>query len=379
MRRAAPLVLLVALAALLGWYVIYARRVVHALRQDAATESVMYARVWRALSDTTEESSAAALLDLSSRIVAKGVPVIVLGADGTPTAYDNLDVDSPSPDVLRELARKMDAENPPVLLEGGSSVHYGNTLLVRGLRVIPLVQAGLIGLLGLAALVALRARGRAERERTWAGMAREAAHQLGTPLTSLSGWVELLGERDHADPLLRDALVHIHGDLERLDRVAHRFERIGAPPRREAVDIDALCARLASYFRARAPRLSRAVEVRYQRPGEPVTVHGDAVLLEWALESLLKNALDALAGRGGVVTISLDPLPEGGARVRVADDGPGIPRENRARIFEAGFSTKDHGWGIGLSLAQRIVEENHHGRLLLVPTDRGATFDVILP
>ncbi|MHB1222921.1 MAG: sensor histidine kinase [Gemmatimonadaceae bacterium] len=378
MRRAAPVVLLVALAALLGWYVIYARRVVQALRQDAATESVMYARVWQALSDTTEESSAAALLDLSSHIRGKGVPVILLDADGNPTAWDNLDVESPSPDDLREMARQMDAENAPVALEGGNSVHYGNTLLVRGLRIVPLVQAGLIGLLGIAALVALRARGRAERERTWAGMAREAAHQLGTPLTSLSGWVELLGERDQ-DPLLRDALVHIHGDLERLDRVAHRFERIGTPPRREPVDVDALCARLAEYFRARAPKLNRAVEVRYLQPEEPVEVHGDAVLLEWALESLLKNALDALAGRGGTVTMSLHPLPEGGARVRIADDGPGIPRDQRAHIFEAGFSTKVHGWGIGLSLAQRIVEENHDGRLELVPTDRGATFDVILP
>lgn len=378
MRRAAPVVLLLALAALLGWYVIYARRVVQALRADAATESVMYARVWQALSDTTEESSAAALLDLSSHIVAKGVPIIILDTDGTPTAWDNLAVEAPTDHQLREVARAMDVDNPPVLLEGGSSVHYGNTLLVRGLRIVPLVQAGLIGLLGVAGVIAFRARGRAERERTWAGMAREAAHQLGTPLTSLSGWVELLGERD-TDPLLRDALIHIHGDLERLDRVAHRFERIGAPPRLEPVDIAAVCERLASYFRARAPKLSRAVDVRYVPPPESVEVHGDPVLLEWALESLLKNSLDALAGRGGVVTVSLQPLPEGGARVRVADDGPGIPREQRTRIFEAGFSTKEHGWGIGLSLAQRIVEENHHGRLVLVPGDRGATFDVILP
>src|SRR5690606_35011552 len=144
---------------------------------------------------------------------------------GKPSAWDNLAVESPTDQQLRETARAMDVDNPPVLLEGGSTVHYGNTLLVRGLRIVPLVQAGLIGLLGVAGVIALRARGRAERERAGAGMAREAAHKLGTPLTSLSGRVELLGERD-SDPLLRDALVHIHGDLERLDRVAHRFARI---------------------------------------------------------------------------------------------------------------------------------------------------------
>lgn len=378
MRRAAPVVLLLAVAALLGWYVMYTRRVVESLRRDAAAEGVMYARVWRALSDTTEDASAAALLDLSRHIVAKGVPVIVFDAEGNAAAFDNLGVENPTPDELRELARMMDEESPPVQLEGGGSVHYGSTLLVRGLRVVPGVQAGLIVLLGLAALVAIRARGRAERESTWAGMAREAAHQMGTPLTSLSGWVELMGEPGSAS-LMQGALTHIQGDLERLERVAHRFERIGTPPRREAVELTALSARLADYFRERAPKLASAVEVRYIPPEEVVEVQGDPVLLEWALESLMKNALDALAGRGGVLTLSLHALPEGGARVRVADDGPGIPRDIRARVFEPGFSTKNHGWGIGLSLARRIVTENHHGQLVLVPTEHGATFDVILP
>jgi signal transduction histidine kinase len=106
-------------------------------------------------------------------------------------------------------------------------------------------------------------------------------------------------------------------------------------------------------------------------------IHGDAVLLEWALEVLMKNAVDALAGRGGRIYITAARVPEG-VRIRVADDGPGIPREIRTRVFDAGFSTKDHGWGVGLSLARRIVEENHGGQLVLVPSPRGATFDVIL-
>jgi len=167
-------------------------------------------------------------------------------------------------------------------------------------------------------------------------------------------------------------------DLVRLERVSHRFERIGRPPRRDAVDAAALVERLASYFAARAPTLGKQVEVVSERPGEPVMVSGDGVLLEWVLEVLMKNAIDALGGRSGKVTVSATPLPEGGARVRVADDGPGVPRELRTRIFDAGFSTKQSGWGIGLSLARRIVEENHGGKLLLVDTEHGAVFDVIL-
>jgi signal transduction histidine kinase len=170
----------------------------------------------------------------------------------------------------------------------------------------------------------------------------------------------------------------MRADLERLERVAHRFERIGRPPRRDVVDAVALVDRVAAYFRARVPTLAHTVVVRSEHEEPALPVEGDAVLLEWALESLTKNAIDALAGRGGQVVLSTAPLPEGRVRVRVADDGPGVPRELGARIFEAGFSTKERGWGIGLPLARRIVEEAHGGRLVLVPADRGATFDVIL-
>jgi signal transduction histidine kinase len=132
------------------------------------------------------------------------------------------------------------------------------------------------------------------------------------------------------------------------------------------------------YFKRRVPTRSAAVTVTAKRPREPVVVKGDAVLLEWVLEALTKNAVDALAGRGGRIDVSVERLSEGTVRLRVTDDGPGIPRELRRRIFDAGFSTKERGWGIGLSLARRIVEENHGGRLALVPSERGATFDVIL-
>jgi len=238
------------------------------------------------------------------------------------------------------------------------------------------VQAGTLALLLLAGIYAFRTRERADREKVWAGMARESAHQLGTPLSSLSGWLELLEEHEK-DPLTGKAIQHMRGDLERLERVAHRFERIGRPPRRDPVDVRHLVDQVGAYFRARVPTLAHAVEIAAAGGDEPLIIHGDAVLLEWALESLMKNAVDALAGRGGRIYITSARVPEG-VRIRVADDGPGIPRELRARVFEAGFSTKDRGWGVGLALTRRIVEENHGGQLALVPSPRGATFDVIL-
>jgi signal transduction histidine kinase len=209
-------------------------------------------------------------------------------------------------------------------------------------------------------------------------MARESAHQLGTPLSSLSGWLELLRDRTSGDTT-STVLDHMQGDLDRLERVAHRFERIGRPSRAQPVDTRALVERVATYFRARVPSLAHQVAVTTELGEGQLQVEGDAVLLEWAVEALVKNAIDALAGRGGHVTLAAEALPGGDVRVRVTDDGPGIPRELRKEIFRPGFSTKSRGWGIGLSLARRIIEDNHGGRLLLVPAERGTTFDIILP
>ena len=384
-RRGVPVaVLALGVVVLLVSYILYSRRVADALRAESSRTGRMFARVYRALNDPSEENGTAALLDLSSHIVEMRVPVIVTDARGRPTAWANLPFEATADDPrVAAYVRVLDAENLPVTEPGVGTVHYGHTPLVRSLRVIPVVQAAMLGLLVIAAAYALRTRASAERERVWAGMARESAHQLGTPLSSLHGWLELLDDQADGEPYAANAVRHMRGDIERLERVAHRFERIGRPPRRDPVDVGALAVRVASYFRARAPTLAHAVRITAEVTAPPgggsLGVRGDEVLLEWALESLVKNAVDALAGRGGNVRVIAEATPEGGARVRVADDGPGVPRELRARIFDAGFSTKQSGWGIGLPLARRIVEDNHGGRLLLAPTDRGAAFDIILP
>lgn len=340
----------------------------------------MYAEVWEALADTSGEAVAkSALLELSRHIREKGVPVIVTDAEGNPTAAANLPFDS-IPDVndlrVREYIQVLASQNVPVQAEQGT-IYYGNTLLVRGLRIIPLVQTLFIVLVVGAGIFAVRQHGRAERERTWAGMAREAAHQLGTPLSSISGWLELMTERSE-DPLTATAVNHMNGDLERLERVAHRFERIGHPPRTDDVDVGALAERVSRYFSLRVPTLAHTVAIHFHPPEHALVVRGDAVLLEWALEAVVKNSIDVLAGRGGSVQILVEPAAGDTVRIRVADDGPGIPREHRTRVFEAGFTTKERGWGIGLSLAKRIVERNHRGRLQLVPSDKGACMDIIL-
>lgn len=381
MRRGSPELILAALIALLlGSILWYTHHVVGDLRLEAERSSRIYARIYHALGDTTEGAGTQALLGLSRSIVEQGVPVIVTDAAGNPTAGANLPFDAT--DVTRDprvraYVRRLDAENSPVVDPMLGEIHFGNTPLVEGLRVIPALQVATAAILLIVGFYVIRIRGNAARERIWAGMARESAHQLGTPLSSLAGWIELLEERAE-DPSTRAAAMHMSADLERLDRVAHRFERIGREPKCQPVDVARLVDRVAGYFRARVPTLANTIAIDVTHEGTAPAVSGDPVLLEWAIEVLAKNAVDALAGRGGRIRFSTAPLSDGGVRIRVADDGPGIPSGLRARVFEPGFSTKQSGWGIGLSLARRIVEENHRGKLVLSPGDPGATFDVIL-
>jgi signal transduction histidine kinase len=367
------------LAILLASYVVYTQRVVRDLRLEAKRSSQMYARIFRARSDTSEQAGTLALFDLTKGIREQGVPLIVTDPAGKPSYHANLPAaDTVDEAHIREYVRELDRQNPPVVDSRIGKIHFGNTSLVKWLRIIPALQAASAFVLLMAGVYIVRTRGNAERERVWAGMARESAHQLGTPLSSLSGWVELLEERG-TDDRTQAAVANMRADLVRLDRVAHRFERIGREPRRDNVNVPALVERIGGYFRARVPTLSNAVRIDVRAPDEPLSVLGDAVLLEWAMEVLVKNAVDALAGRGGNISLASVPRPEGGAKITVSDDGPGIPRELRSRIFDPGFSTKQSGWGIGLSLARRIVEENHGGTIRLAPSDRGASFEIILP
>jgi signal transduction histidine kinase len=343
----------------------------------------MYQRVYRAFADSSPGAEDQALLDLSQSIREQGVPLVVLDAKGHPSAHANLPFDRSGTSVsdddprIADYASVLAKEHPPISDSIIGTIYYGDPPIVRGLRYIPMLQAVTAVILLLAGLYIIRSRNDAARERLWAGMARESAHQLGTPLSSLTGWVELL-EESASDGVSAAAVGHMRGDLERLERVANRFERIGRDPRFDEIDVAFIVERIARYFQARVPTLANTIVVQWEIERDLPVVRGDGVLLEWAVEVLTKNAIDALGGRGGRVRLSAVRGPDDSAVIRVADDGPGVPRELRARIFDPGFSTKKSGWGIGLSLAKRIVEENHGGTLSLANAEQGATFEIIL-
>jgi signal transduction histidine kinase len=254
MRRSAPVVVVaVGLCALLASYVWYSQNVVNSLQSEAAQTSAIYARVLRANTDTTREAANLAMLDLIDAIKKLRVPVVLTSVDGKFVTSVNI------PDGADPLAyaATLDKQNSPFVQEGVGKVHFGNTPLINGMRVIPLLQVGVLIILIFAGVSVLLTRGRADRESVFAGMARESAHQLGTPLSSLHGWMELLRERE--DPMITQALPHMESDIERLERVAHRFERIGRHPKRDPIDVGAIATHVVTYFQARVPTLANAI------------------------------------------------------------------------------------------------------------------------
>jgi signal transduction histidine kinase len=346
------------------------------LSADARRASQLYSRVFSGMADTAETGATDALLALATEIRRQGIPLVVTDARGVATDTANLPrpmaLDSPE---LRAFVAALDRDTPP-LNDGSTRTTHVGALPVRAqLKLVFVLELATVMGLAAVAVLAHRASVRAARDRVWVAMARESAHQLGTPLTSLAGWIDRL--REGADA--REEIAgHLAGDYERLDRVARRFERIGQPPRRDLVDVAAVADAVAAYFRPRLPKLSHRVALEVRSDGAPAEVRGDALLLEWAVEALVRNAVDALAGRGGAIDIAVGSEPDG-VVVTVTDDGPGVPRSVRPRLFTAGATTKERGWGLGLALARRVVEEGHGGRLSLEPSPAGARFALRLP
>lgn len=376
LRRAAPWLVVGLVALLLGISGGTSWLIARHFGQDAGSTTRIFARVFAGLNSAQPGAEAEALLRLSEEVRQRGVPVVVTDADGRVTATANLPPGIETSDsLLRAFAAELDRENPPIRDPEVGTVHYGAVPGKRQLTALAVLQGLTIVVIVGVAVVAYRSAIAAQRDRVWVAMAREAAHQLGTPLSSLHGWLEQLRGPGVDGATVAD---YIAADTERLDRVAQRFERIGNPARREPVGLGALADRVAGYFRPRLPRHANAIELRVDAAGPGPVVLGDPVLLEWALEALVKNAIDALSGRSG--TITLQARGEAGtATLRVVDDGPGVPKELRRAIFEPGTTTKRGGWGIGLALCRRVVADAHGGELVLEPTDSGSSFLIRLP
>lgn len=385
--RSWPVLLAILFVAQLVWYLLYTDRIVEALRANAEGVSEIYARIQAGISDPRPGGAEEALFDLQGIILDSGVPLVLTGPGDTVLDAANLpfDADPAVPEGqerVRSFARRLDLRNPPMGDSALALIHFGDPPEVRGLRWIPWLQSGGLLLTALLGFLLIRMQRRAEAERAWTSMARELAHQLGTPISSLQGWLELmrLSEEDRPDGVGRGEIAgEIEADLVRLERISHRFELIGREPELEEIRVDDLLSSLRGYIDARLPRLASGVRLEMEVPGDLPPVRGNAVLLTWALENVVKNSLDALAGRGGVIRIDARGEDDRLA-LTISDTGPGVNPEVRTDLFEPGVTTKTGGWGVGLALSRRIVEGVHGGRIELGQEGGpGAIFHIRLP
>lgn len=381
-----PVALATLFVLLLGWYLLYTQQIVEQVRGNSALLSRIFAEVQEGL--VTQGNETQVLFNLQGIVRDAGVPLVVMGPGDTVLAHENLpfSVDTNTlegQERVRSYVRRLDAENPPIGDPDLMHIHYGDTPEVRRLRWIPWLQAGGLFLTVLIGFVVVRYQRRAEGEKAWTAMARELAHQLGTPLSSLQGWLEVLrlkpderpgalGETEVADA--------IGEDIERLERISHRFELIGREPELESLSVRQVVSDLEQYLAVRIPRLSKkGVELLVDVPPGLPRVMGNEVLLVWALENVVKNALDALAGRGGKITIYAREVGGRWVSLRIRDTGPGVDPAVRDNLFEPGVSSKPGGWGVGLALSRRIVEGVHDGRIELLEGMEGTTFQIRLP
>lgn len=388
MGRRWTFLLAVLFVALLGWILLTTEGIRRTLRDNSQTMTEIFSLVQRGINEKDPQVTEEILFQLQDPILATGVPFILSGVGDTVIAVENLpfDVDIRTPEGQRRVRAYMetlDATNPSVGSEFGSHLHFGDPPQTARLRWIPFLQAGGLLLTLLLGLTVVRQQRRAEAERAWTSMARELAHQLGTPLSSLQGWLELLRTPMAERPGGMEAgeiAVHLEGDLERLERVSRRFELIGRTTALEPLALPEVLEDLESYLQARLPRLGPGVHLEVTVPNDLPQVRGNRVLLVWALENIVKNALDALAGGGGSIRLRASTEGDKWVELRISDSGPGVPIEVRERLFEPGVTTKSSGWGVGLALSRRIVEGVHGGRITLLDTaERGATFAVKLP
>ncbi len=355
----------------------------HILVRDLSDEERNKMEVWaqalHALNNADEDTDVTLILN-----VIQGnntIPVIVLDPCGNVMDYRNINIQagnaSDSISYVAALGRHMFRSGKYIRINIGEGnkdyqlVCYDESTMLKRLSSYPYVQLGVVLIFVVVAIFALLSSKRAEQNKVWVGLSKETAHQLGTPISSLMAWVEILKESYPDDTLIPE----LDKDVKRLERIAERFSKIGSLPEATDCSMNEILGHVIDYMDRRT---SSKVEIVRNFPDNDVTVRMNASLFEWVVENLCKNAVDAMEGHGRIV---LALFQEGGkVIVEVSDTGKGIKRKDIKNVFKPGFTTKKRGWGLGLSLAKRIVEEYHDGRIYVKSSEvgKGTTFRIEL-
>ncbi len=311
------------------------------------------------------------------------VPTVLVNEDGEILFHNYVDEENLGPELIRQFASIHD---PVEIILGDEQiqqkqyVYYGESQTVQFLRYFPYIQFGLLALLLGIGYTGYKSITRSEQSNLWVGMAKEAAHQLGTPISSLYGWIQLLKDKEK-DQSETGVIIHeIENDVSRLKGVAERFNKIGSEPELRETRLEPIIEQVVRYMESRLPQLWKQVEVR-KSINTTARVNVNAELFNWAMENLIKNAMDAIRENsdGAFLAIRVNQL-EDDVYIDIEDSGSGIDRKYINEVFKPGFSTKKRGWGLGLSLTKRIIEDYHNGRLEILHSEisSGTTMRITL-
>lgn len=356
----------------------------HFLVRDLALQEREHMEVWaeamRSLNNADDNTD----LQLVLKVLEgnHNIPLVVLDSQDEVQIVRNVTVEAEtaqdSIEYVKRFAQelKRDGEGIRIDLVGDSltppdfmEVYYDESLMIRRLSIYPYVQLGVVLIFVLVAVFALLSSKRAEQNKVWVGLSKETAHQLGTPISSLMAWVEVLKESYPDDELLEE----MGKDVNRLQRIAERFSKIGSLPERKPENLNEVVEHVVEYI---GKRTSNKVSLSVEMPQQPLVVNICAPLFEWVIENLCKNAIDAMDGKGSIHILVREQ--EGVFSVEVSDTGKGIPKNRMRTVFKPGYTTKARGWGLGLALCKRIVEEYHQGRIFVKSSElgRGTTFRI---
>lgn len=356
----------------------------HFLVRDLANEERSRMEVWAEAMRSLNMADDNTDLQLVLKVINENntIPVIVLDHHGHAQLFRNIQVDGNDyADSLSHAAvigRRLLAEgkNIKIMLNDSTrdyiQVCYDESVMITRLAAYPMVQLGVVLIFVVVAIFALLTSKRAEQNKVWVGLSKETAHQLGTPISSLMAWTEILKETYPHDELIPE----MDNDVKRLQLIADRFSKIGSQPELVPYSLNQVMEHVAHYMDRRT---SQAIVLKKDLPPQDVILTINPSLFEWVIENLAKNAVDAMGGKSGVITLHVAQEP-GKAVIEVSDTGKGIKKKDIRNVFRPGFTTKKRGWGLGLSLARRIVEEYHHGKIWVKSSEvgKGTTFRIEL-
>lgn len=354
----------------------------HFLVRDLAIEERNKMGVWAEAMHSLNTADETTDLNLVLKVIDENntIPVIVTDKDGTVQIFRNVSVEAKtyndSIEAMAAMAKHWMNDGNVVRIDIDKSeflnVAYDESLMLKRLAIYPYAQLGIVLIFVVIAIFALLTSKRAEQNKVWVGLSKETAHQLGTPISSMMAWTEVLKETYPDDGLVPE----MEKDVKRLQLIAERFSKIGSEPELKPSNLNEVIARVVEYMDRRT---SHRVEITTDLPPETVMLNMNASLFEWVIENLCKNAVDAMEGTGRI-TITMRNEAERVA-IEVSDTGKGIARRNLQTVFKPGFTTKKRGWGLGLSLAKRIIEEYHHGKIYVLYSivGVGTTFRIEMP